>query len=104
MTLTSNTTINALAFKTASNPSAVATASFTKSQIAKGATYWVSPAGTSANGCVNSATQPSGNQNLRQIQDFRFCMAPGDTAMFIPGSYSMTNYEAWDLPRPVAPR
>jgi hypothetical protein len=64
---------------------------------ANAATYWVSPNGTSG-GCVNSATQPVGNQNFRTIDDFRHCMAIGDTAMFIPGTYDLPNVDRWDLP------
>jgi parallel beta-helix repeat protein len=96
-------TLKAMAFNAAGNSSSQSISvtvsnSSVAPPIAQGATYWVSPNGTSANGCVNSATQPSGNANFRTIDDFRFCMRGGDTAMFIPGTYAFSNPDRWDVP------
>ena len=83
LTLSSDTTINAKAFKSGHDPSAVAAASF-KNSIAKGATYWASPTGTSSS-CVNSATDPGGN--YLELYAAVACLSGGDTLMLKPGVY-----------------
>jgi parallel beta-helix repeat protein len=86
MTLTSDTTINAKAFKSGSNPSAVAAASFKNSQIAKGATYWTSPTGT-ATSCVNSATDPGPSGYHELYFAVETCARGGDTVILKAGVY-----------------
>jgi parallel beta-helix repeat protein len=93
MTLTSDTTINAKAFKSGSNPSAVAAASFKNSQIAKGATYWTSPTGT-ATSCVNSATDPGPSGYHELYFAVETCARGGDTVILKPGVYDKHFYNS----------
>jgi Concanavalin A-like lectin/glucanases superfamily/Chitobiase/beta-hexosaminidase C-terminal domain/Family of unknown function (DUF6298) len=88
MTLTSDTTINAKAFKSGYNPSAVATASFTNMQIAnKGATYWANTNGTASCADARSTTDP-GPGRYRKLRDALACLtSPGDTLMVKSGDY-----------------
>src|SRR5262249_51216116 len=84
LTLTSDMTKNANAFKNGLNSSALAASSFKNSQIAKGATYWASPTGTSSN-CVNSANHRGGN--YLELYAAVACLSGGDTLMLKPGVY-----------------
>jgi len=66
-------------------------AAFNNSQIAKTATYWASPTGTSSS-CVNSATDPGGN--YLELYAAVACLRTGDTLMLKPGVYDKYFYNS----------
>ena len=86
MTLTSGTTINAKAFKSGYNPSAVAAASFTNSQIAKGATYWASPKGGGS--CTSARSTSDPGSGYVTMNDGIKCLSSGDTLILKAGVYT----------------
>jgi len=92
MTLTTNTTIKAAAFKTGYNPSAVAAATFTNSitnTIGTGKTYYVGTNGSDSNSCTQSQNTSTPK---RTILSGLACLtaANGDVVDIRSGTYSDT--------------
>jgi parallel beta-helix repeat protein len=83
LTLTSSVTVNAKAFKSGYNPSALASASF--ASAGTGNTYYVATTGTDSNSCgqAQSSSAPK-----RTINAGISCLASGDTLMIKAGTYT----------------
>ena len=82
MTLTSNATVNAKAFKSGYNPSSVTSASYTKNGTGK--TYYVAKTGNDSNGCVQAQNQATPKLT---INAGIACLGPGDTLEVKAGTY-----------------
>jgi len=87
MTLTSNTTIKAAAFKSGYNPSAVAAATFTNSitgTTGTGKTYYVATNGSDSTTCTQAQNQSTPK---RRIAAGVACLTAGDTLYVRSGTY-----------------
>jgi hypothetical protein len=89
MTVTNNTTINAKAFKSGYNPSALAAASFTNTGT--GTSYYVAKTGSDSNSCAQ-ARSPS-TPKLTIVAGIA-CLASGDTLIIKAGTYR-ENLASW---------
>jgi hypothetical protein len=83
MSVTSDTTINAQAFKSGSTPSAVASASFTNTGTGK--IYYVAKTGSNSNSCVQAQSQSAPKLT---IAAGIACLAAGDTLNIKAGTYN----------------
>jgi hypothetical protein len=88
MTLTSNATVKAVAFKTGYNPSVVAAASFTNSVTGTSGTgkvYYVAKIGSDSNSCTQAQSQSTPKLTINAgIQ----CLSSGDTLSIKGGTYA----------------
>jgi hypothetical protein len=97
MTLTSNATVKAVAFKSGYNPSTIAAASFTNSLTSPtgtGKIYYVSTFGSDSNSCATAAStaaatdQTKAKRNIMGASGGISCLSPGDTLDIRSGTYN----------------
>ena len=83
MTLASSATVNAKAFKSGSNPSAIASASFVKNST--GNTYYVAKTGSNSNSCTQAQNQSTPKLT---VAAGLACLQGGDTLNIQAGTYN----------------
>src|SRR5439155_21903705 len=101
-TLTSSATVNAKAFMSGYNPSAVASASFTNTSTntVTGNTYYVAQTGSNSNACAQAQNSTTPKATIIGASGGISCLAAGDALDIRSGTYneSITSYGTPTLP------
>jgi hypothetical protein len=85
MTLTSDATVKAIAFKSGYNPSAVAAASFANAITGTGKVYYVAKTGSDSNSCTQAQNQSTPKLTVAAGIS---CLSSGDTLNIKAGTYT----------------
>jgi hypothetical protein len=96
ITLTSNATVNAKAFKTGYNPSAVAAASFTTAfsrTTGSGTTFYVGTNGNNSYSCSQARNISTPKRNIMGPNGGISCLSSGDTLDIRGGTYDENIYQ-----------